>query len=94
MDQFHTEEQREEIVQNFLQKLIDSGYNQEHRQEIIKSGCRKFSRRLIEDATGGRPLYRSVEQMRSARRVKSFNSNLWYKSPRGGKDISPKKDNP
>ena len=61
MDHHHTEDQREVIVRSFLQKLIDSGYNQEHREEIIKSGCRRFSRRLIEEATGGRPLYRLVE---------------------------------
>merc|ERR1712240_961678 len=40
MDSLHTEEQRESIVKDFLQKLIDSGYNQEHREEIIKSGCK------------------------------------------------------
>ena len=87
MDLHHTEEERTQIVQSFLQKLIDSWYNQDHREEIIKSGCRRYSRRLIEEATGGRPLYRSAEQMKTARRMKTFNNNLWYKSPRGGKEV-------
>ena len=51
MDQHHTEEERDEVVKRFLQKLVDSGYNKEHREEIIKSGCKRFSRRLIQDAT-------------------------------------------
>ena len=39
-------------------------------------------------------MYRSSEQMLAGRRMKSFNNNLWYKSPRGGKEVSPKKDLP
>merc|ERR1712240_150694 len=38
MDKMHTEEERSQIVTNFLQKLTDSGYRKEHREEIIKSG--------------------------------------------------------
>ena len=36
MDCLHTEQERSQVVSNFLQKLTDSGYKREHREEIIK----------------------------------------------------------
>ena len=81
MDLYHTEEERSAVVEDFIQKLVDSGYNLNHRQEILRSGCRKFCRRQIEHPTGGKPLYWKEAQIKAARKVKkttvnSIGSNL------------------
>ena len=47
MDELHSEEEKEEVVKKFIQKITDSGYQHIHRKEIIKSGCINFCRRLI-----------------------------------------------
>ena len=39
-------------------------------------------------------MYRTGDQMRAARKQKSFGNQYWFKSPRGGKDLSPRKDLP
>ena len=70
------------------------GYSHTHRQEIIRSGCRRFYRRDIEHLTGGRPLYRTEAQMKAARKVNKFRNQYWFKLLRGGKDLSPRKDLP
>ena len=73
MDLYHTEEERSAVVEDFIQKLVDSGYNLNHRQEILRSGCRKFCRRQIEHLTGGKPLYWTEAQIKA---VTSIGSNL------------------
>ena len=82
------------MVRDFLQKLADSGYSHTLRMDIIKSGCRIYCRREIEDRTGGRPLYRTAEQMGAARMVKRFQNQSWFKTSRGGRNLTPRKDLP
>ena len=74
IDQQHTEEEITEVVQDYIQKLMDSGYNHNQRKEIIRSGCKKFCRRQIEDLTGGKQLYRTEGQMKAARKAKKLNN--------------------
>ena len=74
MDLYHTEEERSAVVEDFIQKLVDSVYNLTHRQEILRSGCRKFCRRQIEHLTGGKPLYRMEAQIKAARKVKNYSN--------------------
>ena len=73
MDLYHTEEERSAVVEDYIQKLVDSVYNLNHRQEILRLGCRKFCRRQIEHLTGGKPLYRTEAQIKA---VTSIGSNL------------------
>ena len=74
MDDQHTEEEVEAVVSKFLQKLTDSGYKHSHRKEIIRSGYTNFCRRLIEDRTGGKKLYRTEGQMKQARKAKKHST--------------------
>ena len=94
MDEEHTKEEKEGVVRKFIQKLIDSGYTSNQRREIIRSGCTRFCRRQIEELTGGRQLYRSEGEMKSARKAKKFRNQYWFKSSRGGSQITAKKDLP
>ena len=41
MDQWHTQEELEEVMEKFMVKLVDSGYDTSTREEIIKSGLRR-----------------------------------------------------
>ena len=59
MDGYHTEKEISEVGTDFLQKLADSGYSHHNRKEVLKSGCTRFCRRMIEDKTGGKALYRT-----------------------------------
>ena len=84
MDPYHTEEERTAVVEDYLPKLADSGYNQDHRQEILRSGCKKFCMRQIEDITGGKLIYRREAKMKASRKSNKFNNQYCFKSPRGG----------
>ena len=85
MDQQNTEEEITEVVQDYIQKLMDSGYSHNHRKEILRSGCEKFCRRQIEDLTGGRQLYWTKGQMKAARKAKKLSNQYLFKSSRGGR---------
>ena len=56
-DQDHSKEERLMILEKFSQKLIDSGYGQEVRQEILTSGLTRYYRIVLQDAEGNRKLY-------------------------------------
>ena len=71
MDLYHTEEERSAVVEDFIQKLVDSVYNLNHRQEILRLGCRKFCRMQIEHLTGGKPLYRTEAQIKAVTSIGS-----------------------
>ena len=72
MDGLHTDQERTEIMKALLQKMLGSGYRHRTRKEVIKSACGKFSRQLIEEYTEGRKVYRSVEDKKTSRRMKSL----------------------
>ena len=54
MDMDHSQEEKKEIIGDFLQKMADSGYKHPSRKEIIKSAVKKYYRQLLEQETGGR----------------------------------------
>ena len=94
MDTEHNEEDKKVVIQDFLQKMADSGYQHPVRKEVIKSAVTKFYRQILEQETGGRQLYRSTEDMAEARRLKSLMDKIWFKSKRGGQSLTPRKDLP
>ena len=94
MDMDHSQEEKKEIIGDFLQKMADSGYKHPSRKEIIKSAVKKYYRQLLEQETGGRKLYRSAEDMAETRKMKSLMNRSWFKSKRGGSSITSRKDLP
>ena len=60
MDTAHTEQDKDDVKRDFLQKMADSGYQHPTRKEVIRSAVKKFYRQVIEQETGGRQLYRSA----------------------------------
>ena len=69
MDSQHTNPEKDEVIEDFLQKMTDSGYNQGARKEVIISAVKKYYRQVLEDQTGGRSLYRSSEEMADSRKL-------------------------
>ena len=64
--------------------MEDSGYNAKARVEILKSAVTKFRRQVLEEATGGRNIFRGAKDMKETRRYKDFYNKAWFRSERGG----------
>ena len=93
-DRQHSPEDRMKDLQHFTQKLIDSDYGKETRREILKAGVKRFYRLLLQEAAGGRAVYRSLEDMLPQRRIKQLKTKTWFQPARGGSKISTSKDHP
>ena len=94
MDREHTEAEKDDIVDDFLLKMCDSGYNHSARKEIIVSAVKKYYRQILEEETGGRKVYRSSDEMAETRKLKALNNLTWFKGKRGGRNVTPLKDLP
>ena len=82
------------MIDDFLQKMCDSGYGESTRLEVIKSAVTKYHRQLLEQDSGGRRIYRSAEEMTAGRKLKGLLNQTWFRSKRCGVKITPAKDLP
>ena len=48
MDWLHTDAEKMEIINDYIQTLVDSGYDHKTRIEITKSAVRKFYRQVTD----------------------------------------------
>ena len=69
-------------------------YGRETRKEIITSGVKRYYRLVLQEMVGVRKLYRSREDMKEGRRLKSLWNRTWFKSRRGGTKVSADLDHP
>ena len=92
MDRHHTTKERAEVLERFLQKLTDSGYNAKARREIVLSGLKRYRRLLHNEATGGPRLYRSAKEMAGKCEIKAILGQSWFKVRRGGTKDQERKD--
>ena len=74
MDRQSSREERLNVLRKFSQKLEDSGYSRDVRQEIMKSGLTRYYRLVLQEIAGGRKLYRSAEEMKDGRSLKLHRS--------------------
>ena len=61
---------------------------------MIVSGLSRYYRIRLQEAAGGRKLYRSAGEMKKARILKPLKQKAWYKARRGGTRVSAAKDFP
>ena len=73
-DQPHSRTQVLEILRNFSQKLLDSDYDMASRQEILKSGVRKFYSEPDKATREGTSLYRTQTQMYEKKEIKALSN--------------------
>ena len=93
-DRGHKKEEVVTIPDKFIGKMANSGYSVSSRREVIRSGVVKYYRELLEWKTGGRRLYRTPDQMGQDRRFKGMEKMTWFRSKRGGKQVTVEKNNP
>ena len=84
MNIHHSIEEKREVLEDFTQKLCDSGHGHSTRMEIIKSSKKKYYSQVLIQESGGRRLYRSAGEMAESRRLKSLLTKTWFKSFRAG----------
>ena len=94
MDRQSTKKERLEVLRKFSQKLEDSSYSKDVRQEILKSGLTRYYRLVLQEVAGGRKLYRSAQEMKDGRSLKLHRAKSWFKSRRGGGKIVERMDFP
>ena len=94
MDRSHGKEERKQEIKKFSQKMVDSAYGKETRKEIITSGVKRYFRLVLQELAGVRKVYRSREDMKEGRRLKSLWNRTWFKSRRGGTRVSADLDHP
>ena len=63
MDTEHCQEDIIEVAKAFCVKMENSGYNKLARWEVLRSATVKYFRELAEWKTGGKPMYRTREEM-------------------------------
>ena len=94
MDTGHTWEEQRSVLSDFIQKITDSEYDHPTRTEVIRSAAKKFYRQVMEQESRGKRIRRSAEDMAAARRIKELSNKTWFRSRRGGANITPSKDLP
>ena len=72
LDKCHSLEDRMKDLSPFIQKLVDSGYGRDNRREILTSGIKRYYRLVLQEVSGGRSIYRTLEEMIPQRRIKGL----------------------
>ena len=73
------EEEVNEIEENYMKKLQNSGYDEKFRREVLQAGTMGFEKQKVASETGGRPLYRPRGYKKVERyNEKDFNKTKWF----------------
>ena len=73
-------EEQVRVINEYSQKLFNSGYKQEQVTRIIINGIKAFERRLKESTAGGRPLHSTSKESYGRRSKKKLTEKTsWYK---------------
>ena len=73
-------EVRDEIMSNYMQKLFNSGYNQQFRSEILLSVMKAYRNIVGKHESGEKPLHRDREYQKEERRKTKENKvKSWYR---------------
>ena len=79
MDLYHSEAERVEVLTTFLGKMANSQYGPPTRKEVLKSGIRRYYRKVYAQETGGPKLYRTKEELERGRRFKELLNKHWFR---------------
>ena len=83
-----------EVLTTFLGKMANSQYGPPTRKEVLKSGIRRYYRKVHCQETGGPKLYRNKEELEKGRKFKELLNKRWYRPKRGGKAVVEEKEAP
>ena len=80
-------EERRNIVDNYAQKLLNSGFSREQTRRILIGGIKGFGAKVKRCLKEGRSLWRTAEDSRGSREMKSLLGRAsWYKKKKDKKD--------
>ena len=68
-----------QTITNYMQILMNSGYNEQYRRDIMISGHNAFAKQIEDNNTGKKPMYRPKEWRREMRDEAKNNSQEWFK---------------
>ena len=84
-------ETREQVVDDYAQKLINSGYSTEQTQRIVLNGIRGYENKKRRRKEGGRELRLTAEKSRGKRhRDKLLSKTTWFRKTRSSTGSSSK----
>ena len=87
-----SQSRRNEIVEDFVTKLVRSGYKRSQVREIIISGLKCFKRKVKNAENTGEGLHRSAKStLNSRRRKKILAKTNWYKTKRKVEETGDKR---
>ena len=74
-------------LNNFCQRMKASGYNQNYRFQVLKSGVEGFDKMIEVERSGGRPINRPRSWEEDERqKKKELQSKVWFRA--GGFDVA------
>ena len=77
------QEERNKVVDNYAQKLANSGYGKEQIKKIIIAGLMGYERRIRESKRTGKPLHMGAKDSKEGRRRKKLlDKSTWFKKRR------------
>ena len=68
MDFYYSMEDRRTVVEDFLQKMRDSGFDYGTRMEVVKSVSKKYYIKVMDPGAGGKRLCRRKNSTESSNR--------------------------
>ena len=76
-------EEQVRVINEYSQKLFNSGYKKEQVKRIIINGVKAFERMLSENESGGRPLHSNLKESYGRRSSKKLTEKTsWYRKTR------------
>ena len=79
MDHSHNVEERALVLQLFIQKLSESGYNGKAKREILTSSLKKYYQMVRDQIGGGLRIYRLEEDRKGKHEPKELQNQNWYR---------------
>ena len=67
------EEEVDEVLSDYMKELQNSGYEEQFRREVLRSGKNGFKKQLEADKSGETPLYRPRSYRREERLLEKKN---------------------
>ena len=78
-DKRHSTAELLEIIEKFLQKMSDSGYDPKTREEVVRSAVRKHHRDLQTARNLGGSIYQTREELDKKKQLSKLINRPWYR---------------
>ena len=81
-----SQEERDSVVNNYIDRLVRSGYTEEQVRQIIQSGLTGYVRKLQRSKRTGTPFHRPARmRLKTRMKKKLIQRECWYKNTKRNK---------